>query len=54
MPVMSANDADQYSALNTKCQKKYESMEGTLYLSMNAFCHLSVTKLFYDLLTPVE
>ncbi|MGZ3807860.1 MAG: hypothetical protein ACXVCE_07225, partial [Bacteriovorax sp.] len=54
MPKMSEKDAATYSYLNEKCNDKYASMEGTLYMSMNAFCHLSVTKLFDELLSKEE
>lgn len=53
-PVMTPEYQQNFSFLNNKCTEKYESMEGTLYLSMNAFCHLSVSKLFNELLSPVE
>lgn len=54
IPAMSEKDAKTYSELNQKCQDKYSSMEGTLYMSMNAFCHLSVTKLFNELLSTEQ
>lgn len=54
IPTMSKKDAQTYSYLNQKCNDKYESMSGTLYMSMNAFCHLSVTRLFVELLSKEE
>lgn len=54
IPTMSKKDTETFNYLKTKCNEKYDSMEGTLYRSMNAFCHLSVTKLFVDLLSIEE
>lgn len=54
IPVMSEKDETTFSYLNTKCNDKYDSMEGTMYRSMNAFCHLSVSSLFVDLLSREE
>ena len=54
MPVMSKADATMYKTLNDRCTEKYSKLDGTMYLSMNAFCHLSVTRLFLDLLTHEE
>ena len=53
-PVMSTQDQQTFSYLKNKCDEKYDSMEGTLYQSMHAFCQLSVSKLFSELLSPVE
>jgi len=54
MPVMSKADASMYSTLNDKCTEKYSTMEGSMYRSMEAFCHLQVTRLFLSLLTHAE
>ncbi|MFA6236739.1 MAG: hypothetical protein WC635_05370 [Bacteriovorax sp.] len=54
IPQMSKKDLETFSYLKTKCNEKYDSMDGTLYRSMNAFCHLSVTELFVDLLSKEE
>lgn len=54
IPAMSKKDQETYSYLKNKCNEKYDSMEGTMYRSMNAFCHLSVSKLFVDLLSREE
>jgi hypothetical protein len=54
MPVMSQSDAAMYSTLNNKCTEKYSKLEGTMYMSMNAFCHLQVTRLFLDFLSHEE
>jgi hypothetical protein len=43
-----------YSSLNRQCGKKYEKEEGTMYRSAAAFCSLGVTRLFYQLNTPVQ
>lgn len=54
MPEMSQKDIKTFAYLKNKCNEKYDSMDGTLYRSMNAFCHLSVTMLFNNLLTTEE
>lgn len=54
MPVMSKADASMYATLNDKCSEKYSTMEGSMYRSMEAFCHLQVTRLFLSLLTREE
>lgn len=54
MPVMSKEDATMYKTLNDKCTDKYSKLEGTMYMSMNAFCHLQVTRLFLDILSHEE
>lgn len=43
-----------YSSFNDKCDAKYAGMDGTMYISFNAFCHLSVSKLYSELYTPAE
>ncbi len=54
IPAMSKKDQETYVYLEKKCNDKYASMEGTMYLSMNAFCHLSVAELFVGLLSKEE
>lgn len=54
MPIMSKEDAMMYKTLNNKCTDKYSKLEGTMYMSMNAFCHLQVTRLFLDILSHEE
>jgi len=54
MPVMSEKDQQTISYLKTKCNDKYDSMDGSMYRSMKAFCHLSVTTLYVDLLSTEE
>ena len=54
LPTMSAADKKTYDYLNEKCSDKYSSMSGSMYRSMNVFCHLSVSKLFTDLLVTYE
>lgn len=54
MPIMSKADAKIYKTLKSKCEKKYSKLEGSMYISMNAFCHLQVTKLFQELLSREE
>lgn len=50
------NDADRktFTGLQAKCDAKYKNMQGTMYLSANAFCHLSVARLYSELYTPAE
>lgn len=54
IPAMSRKDQNTFSYLNAKCNAKYDKMEGTMYRSMAAFCHLSVSELFVDLLSTEE
>lgn len=54
IPAMSRKDKKNYSYLKEKCNAKYDKMDGTMYRSMNAFCHLSVAKLYVDLLSTEE
>jgi len=54
MPKMSKADALMYTTLNDKCSEKYSTMEGSMYRSMESFCHLQVTRLFLSLLTREE
>lgn len=54
LPVLSNEDANLYKKLNDKCDEKYSKLPGTLYLSMNAFCHLKVTELFLDITSQEE
>ncbi len=48
---LNATDKQIYTYLNNKCSDKFDSLEGTMYRSMSAFCNLSVTTLFTDLLS---
>ena len=48
---MTATDKQVYTYLNNKCSDKYDSLEGSMYGSMSAFCNLSVTTLFTNLLS---
>lgn len=50
------SDADKniYSSLQAKCDEKYQDMQGTMYLSFNAFCHLRVARLYSQLYSPAE
>lgn len=43
---------DLLSTMNSACNKKYESAAGTLYLSMNAYCHLSAIEWIVNLASP--
>lgn len=43
-----------YSSLQMKCDHKYKKMEGTMYLSANAFCKLRVARLYSELYTKLE
>jgi hypothetical protein len=47
-------DLATYQALLQKCTNKYKNMQGTMYISMNAFCHLQVAALFSELFTAAE
>ena len=47
-------DFTTYQMLLQKCTDKYKDMQGTLYISANAFCHLQVAALFSELFTAAE
>ena len=49
--VMNKTDKSVYTFLNSKCSNKYASKEGSMYSSFTAFCKLSVTNLFTNLLS---
>lgn len=51
---MSQEDAQAYSYLTKKCADKYTSSTETSDRSGYLFCHLSVTKLFVELLSKEE
>jgi len=53
-PKMKRSDKKIYNNLLTKCNKKYENQEGTLYRSMHAHCTLNVIELMHNLFSPVE
>lgn len=51
---LSKGDLQTYRDLLAKCDAKYRGQEGTMYLSMNAFCHLQVARLYSELYSPVD
>ena len=51
---LSKTDAQTYHDLMAKCDTKYSGHDGTMYLSMNAFCHLQVSRLYSELYSPVD
>jgi hypothetical protein len=51
---MDSEETKTYKNLRTRCQTKYENQQGTIYLSMMAFCQLNVSRLFSSLYTEVE
>ena len=54
IPAKTRRESRTYKYLNKKCDDKYEGMDGTMYRSMNAFCHLSVTKLYVEILSKED
>ena len=48
--VMTKTDKSVYEYLSNKCDQKYSSQAGSMYTSFTAFCKLSVTNLFINLL----
>jgi hypothetical protein len=44
---MTEADQQSYEYLQKACSKKFEDEVGTMYLSMNSYCHLEVTKAFH-------
>jgi hypothetical protein len=51
---LSPADKKIYGSLQAKCDHKYENMQGTLYISLNAFCRLRVAQLYSELYSPAE
>ncbi len=51
---MSKKDEQTMVYLKNKCNEKYDSMDGSMYRSANAFCHLSIVELFVNLLSKEE
>ena len=51
---LTAQDKRVYSALQAKCDAKYGQMEGTMYISANAFCRLKVARLYSELYSAAE
>lgn len=47
---ISKEDKKSLEYLKRRCNEKYSSMEGTLYRSANAFCQLSATLFYSNLL----
>jgi hypothetical protein len=51
---LSAADRQVYNGLQARCDAKYKDMEGTMYISANAFCRLSGARLYSSLYRPAE
>lgn len=51
---LTKSDLATYNGLQAKCSKKYDSRQGTMYQSFNAFCRLQVAELYSELYTPAE
>lgn len=51
---LSASEKKTYNALQAKCDQKYANMQGTMYISFNAFCRLNVARLYSELYTSAE
>lgn len=51
---LSAAEKTHYNHLQTKCDNKYKDMQGTMYISANAFCKLRIAELYSDLYLPAE
>jgi hypothetical protein len=51
---LSSADRQTYNGLQTKCANKYKNMQGTMYISFNAFCHLQVARLYSELYTRAD
>lgn len=49
MPKMSEKDTEAYDYMHGKCNEKYDPNE-SMNKSSSAFCHLSVVKVFVDIL----
>lgn len=48
----SKEDLTLLSSMKDRCTKKYENEDGTMYRSMNAYCHLSAIEWILNLATP--
>ena len=51
---ISKSNRAMYNALVSDCGKKYAKQQGTMYVSMTAFCSLSVAKTFSGIFSPIE
>lgn len=51
---LSSADQQTYIGLMTKCHDKYQDMQGTMYISFEAFCRLNVARLYSELYTLAE
>ena len=51
---LTAADKTAYLTLINDCKTKHAKMQGTMWVSAEAFCEASVGKLFSDLYSPIE
>jgi hypothetical protein len=51
---ISSKDKQVLDYMGQQCSKKYEKMQGTMYISMNAFCHLTASEFWSEIYTPAE
>ncbi|MFN3695880.1 MAG: hypothetical protein ACK4VO_00455 [Pseudobdellovibrio sp.] len=51
---LTSQEKQSYNKLQSKCDTKYNNMQGTMYVSAKAFCKLNVAKLYSDLYLPAE
>ncbi len=54
MPKLSARELEMKNSMHERCNKKFEDMDGSMYRSATAFCHLSVQEMFVNLYSPAE
>lgn len=53
-PKVIAPERALLANMNNMCQVKYEKAEGTMYLSMNAFCKLSAINWVVNIARPLD
>lgn len=46
---ISRKDKQALEYMGEKCTAKYEKREGTMYISMNAFCHLTASEFWSEI-----
>lgn len=52
--VLSQTESGLLSVLEDKCDQKFRNALGTMYIAMNAFCHLDAVKLFSEFKSPLN
>ncbi len=51
---LTAQEKRVYNGLQAKCDAKYRGMEGTMWVSADAFCRLRVSRLYSEFYRPAD